>query len=141
MDGIKEGISEEEIAREVRFRTSRSGGKGGQHVNKVATKAEAYLDIPNASCFSSDQKELLLKKLASKLTVQGVLQVTSEEERSQLLNKERAMKKLVALLRKALKPVKPRKATRPTRSSVEKRLQQKALRSLQKESRRKPPPE
>lgn len=133
-------IKEEEVVREVRFRTSRSSGKGGQNVNKVATRAEACLDIVNATCFTAEQKELLLEKLASRISQAGILQVTSEEERSQLMNKERALKKLLALLKKALKPVKPRKTTKPSRASIEKRLQEKSLHSVKKETRRKPPP-
>ncbi|HYH55991.1 MAG TPA: alternative ribosome rescue aminoacyl-tRNA hydrolase ArfB [Anseongella sp.] len=133
-------VNDEEIAREVRFKTSRSSGKGGQNVNKVATRAEAYLDIPDSSCFTPGQKELLLEKLASRISHAGILQVTSEEERSQLMNKEKALKKMLALLKKALRPVKPRKATKPSRASVEKRLQEKTLRSIKKETRRKPSP-
>lgn len=135
---MKDQLNEEEVAREVRFKATRSSGKGGQHVNKVSTRVEAYLDIPAAECFSSEQKDLLLEKLGGKLSQAGVLQVTSEEERSQLMNKERALKKMLALLEKALKPRKPRKATRPGRAAIEKRLREKTYLSRKKEVRRKP---
>ena len=135
---MKDQLNEEEIIREVRFRATRSSGKGGQHVNKVSTRVEAYLDIPNVSCFSSEQKELLLEKLAAKVSQAGVLQVTSEEERSQLMNKGKAIRKMLALLEAALKPVKSRKATRPGKAAVEKRLRLKAYQSRKKDIRRKP---
>lgn len=131
-------LNEEEVSREVLFKATRSSGKGGQHVNKVATRVEAYLDIAEASCFSPEQKEILLEKLAGKLSQAGLLQVNSEEGRSQLMNKERALKKMLALLEKALKPRKPRKKTRPGRAAIEKRLREKTLLSRKKEVRRKP---
>lgn len=135
---MKDLLNEEEVAREVYFKTSTSSGKGGQHVNKVATRADAFLDIRGASAFTPEQKELLLEKLASRISQAGVLQVSSQEERSQLLNKERALEKMLTLLAGALKPVKPRKATKPSRASVEKRLRRKTRLSEKKETRRKP---
>lgn len=135
---MKDLLNEEEVAREVYFKTSPSSGKGGQHVNKVATRADAFLDIRKASAFTPEQKELLLEKLASRISQAGILQVSSQEERSQLLNKERALEKMLTLLARALRPVKPRKATKPSRASVEKRLRRKNHLSEKKETRRKP---
>lgn len=133
---MKPTITLEELTREVQIKTTRSSGKGGQHVNKVATRAEAYLDIPRSAFFTPEQKKLLLQKLAGKTNRDGILQVTSEEERSQRMNKEKALKKMRRMIRSALTPVKPRKATKPTKASVEKRLRAKTAQSRKKSLRR-----
>lgn len=133
---MKNKLNEDDVSREVRFRATTSSGKGGQHVNKVATRVEVYLDIPGASCFSDEQKTLLLQRLRPKLSHAGVLQVASQAARSQRLNKETALRKLLALVTGALKPVKPRKATRPGRAAAEKRLLKKRRLSEKKEMRR-----
>lgn len=114
-----------DLSSEFVFQTSRSSGPGGQNVNKVNSRVELRFDIPNSALLTDGQKELLLKKLASKLTSEGVLLVVSQEDRSQLRNKELATEKFYELLRRALKPVKRRRATRPTRASVERRIQSK----------------
>ncbi len=110
---------------ECRFRTSRSSGKGGQNVNKVETKVELLFDISSSALFDDEQKALLLQKLAARLNADGRFSVVCEEERSQLKNKELAVEKAIALMEKALKPVKPRKKTKPSQASVEKRLDNK----------------
>jgi len=120
---------------ELEFQASRSSGPGGQNVNKVNTRVELRFNISASVLLSDYQKQILLKKLAGKLTVDGVLIIASQEERSQLRNKEIAAAKLYQLLEKALKPVKKRKATRPTRASVEKRIQTKK-KLAEKKSRR-----
>ncbi|HEY9559390.1 MAG TPA: alternative ribosome rescue aminoacyl-tRNA hydrolase ArfB [Anseongella sp.] len=135
---MKDLLNKEAITREVYFKTSRSSGKGGQHVNKVSTRADAFLDIQNANCFTDEEKQLLFEKLAARISQAGILQVGSQEERSQFLNKERALEKLLDLLERSLKPVKPRKATKPGRGAVEKRLREKSVRSSKKENRKKP---
>lgn len=94
-------------------------------MNKVNSRVELRFDIPNSTLLTDGQKEMLLKKLASKLTSEGVLLVVSQEDRSQLRNKELATEKFYELLRRALTPVKRRRATRPTRASVERRIQSK----------------
>ncbi|MFS8617064.1 MAG: alternative ribosome rescue aminoacyl-tRNA hydrolase ArfB [Solitalea sp.] len=136
---MKPSINEAELVREIYFKTTRSSGKGGQHVNKVATRAEAYLDIPGSACFDPGEKELLLEKLTGRINRDGVLQVSSEAGRSQFLNKEDAVEKMLRMIRAALTPVKPRKATKPSRASKEKRLRDKSAQSRKKALRRTAP--
>ena len=111
-----------DLSAEFQFLTSRSSGPGGQNVNKVNSKVELRFDIQNSSLLTDDQKNILLVKLATKITSEGILSVVSQRDRSQLSNKEDAIEKLYLLFAKALKPVKPRKNTRPTKGSVERRL-------------------
>jgi ribosome-associated protein len=118
------------------IRTSRSGGKGGQNVNKVSTKVELYFDLENCSIFLPDEKTLIKEKLSNRLSADGLIQVKSEEERSQYLNKERAFNKLHMLLKSALYVKKPRKATKPKRSSIEQRLKNKQFNALKKLNRK-----
>lgn len=111
-----------DLSSEFSFRTSRSSGAGGQHVNKVDSRVELRFNIPASQLLSEQQKALLLQKLDNKLTSEGDLLIVSQEERSQIRNKEITVEKFYALLQKALQPVKKRRPTRPTRSSVEKRI-------------------
>ncbi len=124
-----------DFSREFVFQTSRSSGPGGQNVNKVSSRVELRFDIPNSALLTDGQKELLLKKLASKLTGDGVLLLTSQEDRSQLRNKEIVVEKFYTILQRAFKPVKKRKSTRPTKASVEKRITEKKQRSEKKSMR------
>lgn len=124
-----------DLSTEFQFFTSRSSGPGGQNVNKVNTKVELRFDIENSELLTIEQKQLLQTKLASKITSEGILIIISQRSRSQLANKEDSEKKLYALILKALTPVKPRKNTRPTRSSVEKRLTGKRIKSAIKQTR------
>lgn len=112
-----------DLSSEFVFQTSRSSGPGGQNVNKVSSRVELRFDIPNSALLDDDQKELLLRRLSSKLTSSGVLLVASQEDRSQHRNKEIVVARFYELLQQALKPVKKRRATRPTRASVERRIQ------------------
>ena len=114
-----------DLDHELVFQTSRSSGPGGQNVNKVNTRVELRFDIPNSQLLTVEQKEIVLKKLASKVTAEGILIIVSQAERSQLKNKELAITRLYEYLNRALKPVKKRRRTRPSRTSVEKRLQKK----------------
>lgn len=134
-------INPEELHPEVSFQTARSGGKGGQNVNKVETKVELRLDIPNSQILSEEQKEFLLKKLANKLTNEGVLILTHQTERSQLANKDRVIQKFDRLIREAFIVPRHRRATRPTLASKRRRIQTKKQRSETKKMRRKPPRE
>jgi len=129
-------ISREALLKEVSFKTSRSGGKGGQNVNKVSSKVELNFDIARSNLFSSEQKQLLIEKLSKRINSEGILQVITEEERSQYLNKERSVEKLILLLTRALHKPKLRKATKPKKSSIEKRLNDKMQNAMKKINRR-----
>ena len=134
-------INPELLHPEVVFQTARSGGKGGQNVNKVETKVELRLDIPNSQVLSDEQKDFLQKKLANKLTNEGVLLLTHQTERSQLANKEKVVQKFDRLIREAFVVPRRRRATRPTLASKRRRIQKKKQRSETKKMRRKPPRE
>ncbi|HEY0897918.1 MAG TPA: alternative ribosome rescue aminoacyl-tRNA hydrolase ArfB [Sphingobacteriaceae bacterium] len=129
-------FSETNLAAEVEFKATRSGGKGGQHVNKVSSRVELKFDIPGSQLFTEDQKALLLTKLAHRINADNTIRVVSDEERSQLMNKERALHKLYSILRKGLYQEKVRKATKPKKSSIERRLKQKQLQAEKKINRR-----
>jgi ribosome-associated protein len=125
-----------DILKELTFKTSRSGGKGGQHVNKVSTKVELNLDLKSTSLFTEEEKGRLFLKLVNRINSDGILQIITEEERSQIKNKERSIQKLLILLKNALFIPKIRKASKPKRSAIEKRLKSKQINSLKKISRK-----
>jgi ribosome-associated protein len=125
-----------DISAEISFRTARSGGKGGQNVNKVETMVEGYFDIAGSALLSPEQKTLLQEALANRINAEGLLQVRSQEARTQLGNKALVVKKMHELLRKALTPRKKRVATKPSKAAKEKRLQFKKRLSDKKQQRR-----
>lgn len=124
------------LDKEARFKTSRSSGKGGQNVNKLETRVELWFDIAGSGLLSAEEKERLLRKLAAKLVNGGELHVQEQSERTQLRNKELAVRKLYEVLAAALKEQKPRKATKPKKSAVLARLKSKKIASERKERRR-----
>ncbi|QNR83111.1 aminoacyl-tRNA hydrolase [Pedobacter riviphilus] len=128
----------EEILRSAIFKTSRSGGKGGQNVNKVSSKVELVFNIETFAYFTDEEKVLLKEKLQHRLDSEGLLHIVAQEDRSQLLNKERTIAKLIDLLKKALIVQKKRKPTKIPKGIIEKRLKNKAVTANRKESRKKP---
>ncbi len=124
-----------DLSAEFVFQTSRSSGPGGQNVNKVNSRVELRFDVLKSCLLSEVQKAVLLTKLATRITSEGILILVSQEERSQLKNKELVVNRFYQLLRDALKPVRKRRKTRPTRASVEKRLQSKKQQAERKSNR------
>ena len=122
-------MNREQIKKELQYRTARSSGAGGQHVNKVETKVEVIFDISASLGLSEQQKTLIISKLENKLTKEGLLQITSQESRSQLQNKEIADKKLFQLLSASLIVEKERKPVQIPKGIIAARKKAKAMRS------------
>lgn len=121
---------------ELAFRASRAGGPGGQHVNTSSTRVEVVWNARRSGALSEDERQRVLATLASRLDSDGNLRVVGSEYRSQARNREAAVERLGELVRKALQVPKARRRTRPTRSSVEKRIEAKKKVSSKKRERR-----
>jgi ribosome-associated protein len=128
-------IRDTDFSSEWKFTMSRSSGKGGQNVNKLATKVELHFDYLNSSLLNEEQKNLVTKKLEGFINKDGILKITSQEDRSQLLNKQNTIEKFYNLLEKAFKKNKKRIPTKRSRQSKLKRLKTKKIHSEKKRLR------
>jgi ribosome-associated protein len=129
-------LTKSNLQKEVTYKTSRSGGKGGQNVNKVSSKVELLFNIDGSELFTEEEKLLLSEKLQNRLNKDGFVQVICDEERNQYLNKEKAIERLALLLTRALQKPKVRKPTKVSKAVKAARLDNKKKHSAKKENRR-----
>lgn len=131
-------MNQDQILSELQFKAIRSSGPGGQHANKVSSKVELTFDVHISNGLTEQEKKRIVMKLNSKLTKDGLLILQCDESRSQHKNKELIIKRFFSLLNNTLVVPKRRKPSKPTRSSIEKRLRSKKIAALKKISRGKP---
>jgi len=137
IDNMIANLINRDFSKEFKFSASRSGGPGGQNVNKVSSKIELRFNVSESIILTAEEKDIIIAKLATRINNDGELVIISQSERSQLANKEKVIEKFYTLISKALKPVKKRKSTKPTKASQEKRLDKKKNNSQKKAARKK----
>ena len=125
-----------DLLKELKFKTSRSSGAGGQNVNKVSSKVTLIFNIPNSIVINDENKEILKRKLSKKITLEGNIQISSSVDRSQLMNKKKTIERFLKLIDAAFEPEEIRIATKPSRQAKEKRLIKKSIVSEKKQLRR-----
>jgi ribosome-associated protein len=130
-------FSKSDLQKETTYKASRSGGKGGQNVNKVSSKVELLFSVTNSALFTDEEKELMNTKLQSRFNKDGLIQVICDIERSQYLNRELALERLIMLLTNALHKPKLRKARKVSKAAKAARLQIKKFNAVKKEGRKK----
>ena len=128
----------EKLIKELNFKATRSSGAGGQHVNKVSSKIELFFDVENSNEFSKEQKILLFKNLATRLTKENMLLLTCDESRSQHKNKELVIKRFLEIIKLGLIVPKKRKPTKPSKASIKRKAENKRKQALKKSMRKKP---
>ena len=124
------------LAKELAFITSRSSGPGGQNVNKVNTKVTLRFEVARSLVLTDEEKDIIIRKLAARISREGILMLTAQDKRSQLQNKEAVVLKLEKLLVKAFEKKKLRRPTKPSKSAVQKRIKAKKGHSEKKKWRR-----
>jgi ribosome-associated protein len=125
-----------DFSKELSFKTSRSSGAGGQNVNKVETSVTVLWFVDGSEFFNENQKELIQTKLKNRINADGYLFLTVSESRTQLMNKNKAIEKIIELVNKALIVPKKRVATKPSKAQKQKRLDTKKKISEKKENRK-----